>query len=104
MAKSNFDDFRLDGSNDFNNDMFKTWGLIGLFGIADSMKKRTDIEEEKLMLEKAQAMDDMSIYEDYIRQKEERNRVAAENRKIGAVVAVIITIIFLVFIFLVAIS
>jgi hypothetical protein len=46
-----------------------------------------EIEEERLMLEKAQAMNDMSIYEDYIRRRNERkateqNRLAKANKVI----------------------
>ncbi len=57
-------------SDNFGNN--NNWIWYDTEGIKRELKKQTEIEEERLMLEKAKALNDMSIYENYLAEREIR--------------------------------
>ena len=57
-------------SDNFGN--HNNWIWYDVEGVKRELKKQTEIEEERLMLEKAKALNDMSIYENYLAEREIR--------------------------------
>ena len=70
------------------------WLLLGAVESTNKeLRKRNEIEEEKLMLQKAQAFNDMSIYEEYIAQRDLRRREEEEKRTKSMRIIIVSTII-----------
>ena len=70
--------------NNFNN--MNSWMMMDT---NKKLKDLRDIEEEKLMLEKAKALGDMSISEEYVKRK-------AKEKETNTIVGTILGVIFLV--------
>lgn len=82
-------------SDNFGNN--NNWIWYDTEGIKRELKKQTEIEEERLMLEKAKALNDMSIYENYLAEREirreiERKEEAGKWRTLSVFSAVLVDV------------
>lgn len=64
------------------------------FWILELLKGHNERADEKMALERAKALNDMSIYEDYLREKEYRRRSASKASNIISAILIIGAILF----------
>ncbi len=70
------------------------------FWVLELLKGHNERADEKMALERAKALNDMSIYEEYLREKESRRRSASKTETIISAILIIGAILFAIIVLL----